>query len=217
MAITSYLPFEADAAGLSYGSRRRVFADLSLHIKPRDMRQHPIGTGPFKFVEFKPNERITVTRNPDYWKAGRPYLDGIEYTIIRNQSTATLAFVAGKFDMTFLYSLEMPLLRDVKSQMPQAICELVPLGISRSLIVNRTCRPLTTLICGKRWRSVWTVRRSSTSSPKGRATSAGPCNLRPKDCGYAAGDAEDAAGYNPDVQNNRAEARSSCASSVMAR
>ena len=46
------------------------------------MRQHPIGTGPFKFVEFKPNEVIKVTRNPDYWKPGRPYLDGIEYTII---------------------------------------------------------------------------------------------------------------------------------------
>src|SRR5215469_16159857 len=67
------------------------------HVAPRDMRSHPIGTGPFKFVEFKPNERITVTRNPNYWKAGRPYLDGIEYTIIRNPSTATLAFVAGKF------------------------------------------------------------------------------------------------------------------------
>ena len=66
------------------------------HVAPRDMRQRPIGTGPFKFVEFKPNERITVTRNPDYWKAGRPYLDGIEYTIMRNLSTATLAFVAGK-------------------------------------------------------------------------------------------------------------------------
>src|SRR6266581_1531362 len=111
------------------------------HIKPRDMRQHPVGTGPFKFVEFKPNERITVTRNPNYWKRGRPYLDGIEYTIIRNQSTATLAFVAGKFDMTFLYSLEVLLLRDVKSQMPQAICELVPLGVSRSLIVNRDVPP----------------------------------------------------------------------------
>jgi peptide/nickel transport system substrate-binding protein len=36
------------------------------HVSPRDMRSHPIGTGtgPFKFVEFKPNERITVTRNP---------------------------------------------------------------------------------------------------------------------------------------------------------
>ena len=47
------------------------------------MRTHPIGTGPFKFVEFKPNEYIKVTKNPDYWKPGRPYLDGIEYTIMR--------------------------------------------------------------------------------------------------------------------------------------
>src|SRR5262249_10299931 len=48
------------------------------HVPPAQMRQHPIGTGPFKFVEFKPNEYIKVTRNPDYWKPGRPYLDGIE-------------------------------------------------------------------------------------------------------------------------------------------
>jgi len=40
------------------------------HVSARDMRGHPIGTGPFKFVEFKPNERITVARNGDYWKTG---------------------------------------------------------------------------------------------------------------------------------------------------
>jgi len=51
-------------------------------VSPRDMRQHPIGTGPVKFVEYKPNQYIKVARNPDYWKPGRPYLDGIEYTII---------------------------------------------------------------------------------------------------------------------------------------
>jgi peptide/nickel transport system substrate-binding protein len=33
------------------------------HVSPRDLRSHPIGTGPFKFVEFKPNERIKVTKN----------------------------------------------------------------------------------------------------------------------------------------------------------
>jgi peptide/nickel transport system substrate-binding protein len=66
------------------------------HIPSRDMRQHPVGTGPFKFVEYKPNEYIKVTRNPDYWKKNRPYLDGIEYTIIKNLSTAVLAFVSGK-------------------------------------------------------------------------------------------------------------------------
>ena len=63
------------------------------------MRQHPIGTGPFKFVEFKPNEYIKVAKNPDYWKPGRPYLDGIEYTIMRETAPRNLAFFAGKFDM----------------------------------------------------------------------------------------------------------------------
>jgi peptide/nickel transport system substrate-binding protein len=43
------------------------------HQTPDQMRQHPIGTGPFKFVEFKPNEYIKLTRNPDYWKTDRPY------------------------------------------------------------------------------------------------------------------------------------------------
>jgi peptide/nickel transport system substrate-binding protein len=40
------------------------------HVPPAEMRQHPIGTGPFKFVEFKPNEAIKLVRNPDYWKPG---------------------------------------------------------------------------------------------------------------------------------------------------
>ena len=83
------------------------------------MRQHPIGTGPFKFVEFKPNQSIKLVRNPDYWKPGRPYLDGIEYTIIPNRSTAILSFIAGKFDLTFPYEVTVPLLKDVRTQAPQ--------------------------------------------------------------------------------------------------
>ena len=58
------------------------------HVSARDMRLKPIGTGPFKFVEFNQNESIKITRNPDYWKKERPYLDGIEFTIIPNRSTA---------------------------------------------------------------------------------------------------------------------------------
>src|SRR5438552_3389113 len=68
------------------------------HVPPGQMRQHPIGTGPFKFVEFKPNEHIRVARNPDYWKPELPYLDGIEYTVIRNPATAVLSFVSGQLD-----------------------------------------------------------------------------------------------------------------------
>jgi peptide/nickel transport system substrate-binding protein len=36
------------------------------------MRTKPIGTGPFKFAEFRPNEIIRTVRNPDYWKKDRP-------------------------------------------------------------------------------------------------------------------------------------------------
>ena len=90
------------------------------HISPRDMRQHPIGTGPFKFVEYKQNQRIKLARNADYWKPGRPYLDGVEYTIIPNRSTAILGFIAGKFDMTFPYEVTIPLLKDIKTQLPNA-------------------------------------------------------------------------------------------------
>jgi len=42
------------------------------HISPREMRSHPIGTGPFKFDEFEPNRSIKITRNPHYWKKDRP-------------------------------------------------------------------------------------------------------------------------------------------------
>src|SRR5262252_2050129 len=107
------------------------------HVSPRDMRSHPIGTGPFKFVEFKPNELIRVTRNPDYWKPGRPYLDGVEYTISRNRSTVILAFIAGKYDLTFAGSVSIPLMHDIQNQMPEAICQSNPGSVNTNLIVNR--------------------------------------------------------------------------------
>ena len=71
------------------------------HVSTKDMRTNPIGTGPFKFVEFKRGESVKFVRNPDYWKKGKPYLDGIEWKVIENRSTRILAFVAGEFDMTF--------------------------------------------------------------------------------------------------------------------
>jgi len=36
------------------------------HVSPREMRTKPIGTGPFRFVEFRRNEVIRLARNPDY-------------------------------------------------------------------------------------------------------------------------------------------------------
>ncbi len=109
------------------------------HVSPAQMRQHPIGTGPFKFVEFKPNQSITVARNPNYWKPGKPYLDGIEYRIIPDVSTRLLSFLAGNEDAYI--GVTMPQLKDVKRQSPEAICDTFVANVARSMLVNRDAAP----------------------------------------------------------------------------
>jgi peptide/nickel transport system substrate-binding protein len=117
----------------------------SCHVPAAQMRTHPIGTGPFKFVSMNQNESIKLERNPDYWKKGLPYLDGIEYTIIKNRATAVLAFVAGKVDMTFPTEMTSALEADIKKQDPTAICELKPINVSTNLIINRENPPFNNL------------------------------------------------------------------------
>jgi peptide/nickel transport system substrate-binding protein len=136
-----------------------VLRDLSLSRGAVADAAASIGTGPFKFVEFEPNQSIRVTSNPNYWKPGRPYLDGIDYTIIRNLSTALLAFIAGNLDMTWPCSVTLPLLKDIPSQTPEAICEAAPNNVSSNLVVNREAPPFQNpelrraMACGRlRWK-----------------------------------------------------------------
>ena len=88
------------------------------HVSDKDMRTKPVGTGPFKFAEFKSHASIKLVRNPDYWKKGLPYLDAIEWRIITSRSTRVLAFVAGEFDMTFVGDITVPLMKDVTGPGP---------------------------------------------------------------------------------------------------
>ena len=111
------------------------------HVPPAAMRTKPVGTGPFKLAEFKTNESIKLIRNPDYWKPGLPYLDAIEYSIIPSRSTAILAFTADKFDVTFPYELTIPLIKDVRANAPNAVCEIASTNVSTNLMVNSTRPP----------------------------------------------------------------------------
>ena len=176
------------------------------HILPRDMRSHPIGTGPFKFVEFKPNEAIRVTRNPDYWKEGRPYLDGIEWTIIRDVSTRNLAFIVGKSDIDI--GVTVPVLKDVKKQVPQAICEQVTANVSRNLIVNRDAPPFDNPDL-RRAMSLSLDRKAFIDIlTEGQGSVGGVMQPPPNGVwGMPSDMLMTLPGYDPDVQKNRAEAR----------
>ena len=111
------------------------------HVSGRDMRVKPIGTGPFKLVEFKSNDSIRLVKNPDYWKKGQPYLDAIEWRIVPSRSTRLLAFAAGEFDLTQTADVTPPLLNDVKKNAPKAICAMLPTNVTTHMLVNREKPP----------------------------------------------------------------------------
>ena len=178
------------------------------HVSPGDMRTHPIGTGPFKFVEFKANESIKLTRNPDYWKKGLPHLDGIEFTIITNRSTAILAFVAGKFDMTFPTEVTIPLLKDVKTQAPNAVCVVEPTNVATNIIVNSSSPPFDNLDIRRAMAMALDRKAFISILFEGQADIGG--TMEPAPAGLWAMPKEmleSIPGYGPDIEANREQAR----------
>ena len=111
------------------------------HIPAGQMRTRPIGTGPFKFDSFVPFERVRLVRNPDYWKPDRPYLDGMEFTIVNSSSTALLSFMAGRFDMTFPWEVTLPQLKDARRRTSKVACETTSMNSSTNLLVNHDAPP----------------------------------------------------------------------------
>jgi ABC-type transport system substrate-binding protein len=64
----------------------------------RNFNRTPTGTGAFKFADWKTNEFIRVSRNPDYFDAPGPWLDGIVYRFMPDQLTLRLAFETRQID-----------------------------------------------------------------------------------------------------------------------
>lgn len=60
--------------------------------------QTPNGTGPFKFVEFVPADRLTLVRNENYWEEGLPYLDGIVFKPIPDETVRLTNLETGNVD-----------------------------------------------------------------------------------------------------------------------
>ena len=178
------------------------------HVTPAEMRSKPIGTGPFMLAEFKQNELIRLVKNPNYWKPGRPYLDGIELPIITNRSTAMLAFMAGKLDMTFPTEVTSPLMRDIKSQAPKAVCHFGPMNVSENLIINREKPPFDNADIRKAMALALDRKAFIDILFEGQADIGGSL-LPPPNGVWGMPDAmmKEMVGYNPDIARNRAEGK----------
>ncbi|MFV0298637.1 MAG: ABC transporter substrate-binding protein [Hyphomicrobiaceae bacterium] len=178
------------------------------HVSAQVMRTNPIGTGPFKFVEFKRNEYIKFTKNKDYWKKGLPYLDGHEWRVVTNRSTRILAFSNGDFDITFPTDVTVPLMKDVKNRAPDAVCDMTSTGVSTNLIVNRDEAPFNDAKIREAMALALDRQSFIDILTEGKAQIGGAM-MPPPDGRWGLGAAElkDQPGYGPDIEGNRAKAR----------
>jgi peptide/nickel transport system substrate-binding protein len=59
---------------------------------------HRVGTRPFIFKEWVPGKHVILEKNPHYFKQGLPYLDTLEYRVMKDPLTASTALRAGEID-----------------------------------------------------------------------------------------------------------------------
>jgi len=82
---------------LAATSHARIISPTSLKTKPDEwLFTHIVGTGPFEFVEYKRDVSLKFKKFKDYWKKGKPYLDGVEILLMADYTTALMSFKAGE-------------------------------------------------------------------------------------------------------------------------
>ncbi len=88
-----WVPFDAYLAGGIGGQLAWTIAPAM--IANKNGTSHPIGTGPFVFQEWVPNDHFTATKNPHYWRPGLPYLNSITYKPIPEDQSRDGALASG--------------------------------------------------------------------------------------------------------------------------
>ncbi|HKA32257.1 MAG TPA: ABC transporter substrate-binding protein [Candidatus Binatia bacterium] len=108
------------------------------HIPVAELRSKCVGTGPFKLKEYRQGELIEMVRNPDYFIKGRPYLDGIRYTIIKDRSTRYAALQAGRVDIPFIWEVAKTPAETAKKALPKLVMSESSTNVNDHILVNLT-------------------------------------------------------------------------------
>jgi peptide/nickel transport system substrate-binding protein len=106
------------------------------HVPVAEFRSRCVGTGPFKLKEWRKGEFIELTRNPEYWVPGRPYLDGVRYVIIQERGTRFAALQAGRLDISFPGEATKPIADQLKASGANLVFHQVANNNYENLIMN---------------------------------------------------------------------------------
>lgn len=102
-----------------------------------DEKADPIGTGPFSFVSYSPQEGIKVKKFGDYWQKGLPYLEEVNFKIINSAETALLELKGGTIDIyAYLTDSQANELKDSFNVVAS------PSNVVQALFLNNLEKPL---------------------------------------------------------------------------
>jgi len=87
-------PRAAFLSNLAYG-----WAAIVPQEAADDLRSHPVGTGPFKFVEWVPDSHIKLVRFDRYFLPGIPYLDEVKFQVMPDDAAKLVSLKAGEVDV----------------------------------------------------------------------------------------------------------------------
>ncbi|NMC81050.1 MAG: peptide ABC transporter substrate-binding protein [Chloroflexi bacterium] len=82
----------ADRAGM-------ILSPTAVEELGDEIARKAVGTGPFKFVEWIPDDHITLEKNPDYWEAGKPYLDKVIFRPIPEGTVRSIELKSGNVNI----------------------------------------------------------------------------------------------------------------------
>jgi peptide/nickel transport system substrate-binding protein/oligopeptide transport system substrate-binding protein len=108
-----------------------------------DFGLHPVGTGPFTFEEWKRDQSVTLSRNPDYWRSDEnggklPYLGAWEMVIIPDSAAAWEEFKKGNLDM--MRGVPERLVKECREFLGDSFLEGSRQGVYNNLAAQRWVR-----------------------------------------------------------------------------
>ena len=114
---------------------------LPAHVPINELRQRCVGTGPFRQKEWLRGQLVELERNPDYFVPGRPYLDGIRYTIIRERGTRLAALQAGRLDAFVPLEMTKAMADAARSGAPSLVITEIGQNGSDNVLINHKRAP----------------------------------------------------------------------------
>jgi glutathione transport system substrate-binding protein len=136
--ITLRTPFSPFINQLAHPSTVMISPTALAKYGNKDIAFHPVGTGPFKFVEWKSTDYLKVAKNENYWRTGYPKVDSITWKpVVDNNSRAAL-MQTGEAHFTFPVPYE---LADVLKAKPDLDVVAAPSIVLRYLSMNTQQKP----------------------------------------------------------------------------